>query len=736
MLLAPVAAATLFTAYSLHSSQVGAHDVAVFAIYLALGLVVPGTVMWRMLVSRGSWGLLADVAFGTSLAYAVELGVYLVCAHFDHPGVAYVWPVIPLAASLIPPLRGYVWHRLEPRTPVWISWVLSTLVVFVVAVLTRANWDSFPLKGVRLREPYVDIPYHLSLIGALSRHVPVDVPAVAGEPLYYHWFVHADLAAERHATGIEPLILLTRLGPLAMAVVVIIGVAALAHRLTGSWLVAGLAPTLLCCAGGAALSRDFGRLFVSGYIFLSPTTIFAMALLIAVTAVSLELLGPYDGPERERIGLWLVLVVTLGAVSGAKGSLLPVLLGGYAAAVLMALVVRRTLDKVAFGILVIGAVWFEVAQRLVYGGSAQGTALKPFGVGDRVAANIGFDKGHVPLVVAAAVTAVYLGSRVTVWVPAVGLFTRDAWRDRRAHFLVGAVVAAGSAVVVFDSPAFNEVYFLLVAPPLIAVSSAWGLAVLTGRIPPKLARPALAAGLAIGLAVGFGCKFLFIDRQPAHFTEARLLLPPAIALLVCLVAALVVAVILGGGHRRLVATLVAACAIGSLGVPVTLATVSTMATTPQDQFRATATHARPSIGAGGIAAARWLRDHSAPGDLVATNAHCRVPGPICDHRTTWIAGFTERQILIEGWSYTSRSGAEAEKLHVAVSQLPFWEPGKLDDNDEAFSAPSAANVARLHDHYGVKWMFVDTRFDADAATLERYATLSFSLGQYLVFRLG
>lgn len=732
---APVVAAG-FTAYSLHRTGVDVRDLAAFAVYAVVGLALPGVVLWRLLVSDRSWTLLAEIACGASLAYAVELATYLLCTHLGHPGLAFLWPLAPLAVSAQRRVRSRVWRRSDATTPGWWSGVLSALVVFAVAVLTRQSWATYPLDGAGARYPYVDTPYHLSLIGALSRDVPVDVPAVHGQPLYYHWFVHAELAAARHATGIEPLVLLTRLGPLLMALVVILGVAVLTQRLSHSHAVGAAAAVLLVCAGAAPLSLDFGALFLSDRIFLSPTTVFAMALLIAVIAVSAELLY---ASRLDHRGAWAVAVLVLGAVSGAKGSLLPVLLAGYLAVVTMGLVLDRRLHRAGLALFGVGVAWFLLAQHFIYGGSAQGTALQPFGIGDRLAGSLHVVHPSQPASfgLAAALTALYLVSRMTSWAGVAGMFTARQWRDPRAHFLVASGAAAAGGVAAFDNAQYNEVYFLLVAPPLLVVSSAWGLARLAEPLPTPVVRRTIVLSVAGALTIGFVAKEVFADRVVGSYDAGRLLWPAAGALLGAVaIAAAVAGTLRRPLLRRSVVTMSLATTVATVGLANALAQAGTMISSPGQQFRWPAPDTSATIGIGGIRAARWLRDHSDPKALVATNVHCRLPGTGCDHRTTWIAGFSERQMLLEGWSYAARSGEESERQHVPVPFVNFWRPELLQANDAVFSHPTEADVGTLHRRYGVDWLFVDRRFRADLAGLTKVARERARIGQYVVFSIG
>jgi len=138
----------------------------------------------------------------------------------------------------------------------------------------------------------------------------------------------------------------------------------------------------------------------------------------------------------------------------------------------------------------------------------------------------------------------------------------------------------------------------------------------------------------------------------------------------------------------------------------------------------------------GIDVARWLRDHSDPDDLVATNVHYTCyPGHYtcdprhytcyprldnaCDTRSYWVSAYSERRILVEGWG---------------TSGTPFWDPSLLAANDMAFTDPSAAAVAKLRDAYGVHWLFADLT-SADSDSIGRYADLRYREGDFAVYEL-
>src|SRR6478609_8284508 len=73
---APAVTTALVVFVALLVGGVQVLDVLRATLYLVLGLVLPGFVLWRLLVSRRGGDLLGDLVLGAVLGYAVELPVY------------------------------------------------------------------------------------------------------------------------------------------------------------------------------------------------------------------------------------------------------------------------------------------------------------------------------------------------------------------------------------------------------------------------------------------------------------------------------------------------------------------------------------------------------------------------------------------------------------------------------------------------------------------------------------
>jgi hypothetical protein len=143
-----------------------------------------------------------------------------------------------------------------------------------------------------------------------------------------------------------------------------------------------------------------------------------------------------------------------------------------------------------------------------------------------------------------------------------------------------------------------------------------------------------------------------------------------------------------------------------------------------------------AVPSGGLAAGRWLRDHSGPDELLATNGHCRFRVGPCDPRQFWLAAYAERRVLVEGWGYTPPANEIAAARRLSVARVPYWDPARLAENDAAFVRPSATTVGLLRSRYGVRWLVVDRTWAHDRAGLDRVARLRYRAGQIAVYQLG
>ncbi|MEU4832520.1 hypothetical protein, partial [Streptosporangium sp. NPDC023615] len=194
---APAATAAALTGAVLYRHGVSGTDAALFLLYVALGVALPGVLVLRLLYG-GRRTLAEEIALGLALGYAVEVFAYAGARAAGMPLLVLAWPAVTFLLFLaVPRLRRH-WagdpSRLE-RSPVWWSWSLVLLLAYLLAWSAVSFFARNALTWPALGNAFPDMPYHLALTGELRHHVPPTVPMVAGEPLLYHWFVYAHLAA-------------------------------------------------------------------------------------------------------------------------------------------------------------------------------------------------------------------------------------------------------------------------------------------------------------------------------------------------------------------------------------------------------------------------------------------------------------------------------------------------------------------------------------------------------------
>ncbi|MFI7450575.1 hypothetical protein ACIBQX_23980 [Nonomuraea sp. NPDC049714] len=717
-----VAAVVVLCRFGVPVEEVGA-----FAGHVGIGVMLPGMLLWRAL-GPGGGSLPADMAAGLALGYAVEVLVYIVARAAGVPLAVVVWPVVTIGAFVaVPRLRRH-WRGRGVRVPIGWAWAMSGIVGYLLAWTTQQFYRVHGLAWPGNAGPYVDMSYHLALLGEIKHHVPPTFPTVLGERLSYHWFVYAEMAATSWVTGIEPQTLLYRLTALPMLAGVAVLVAAVAWRLTGRpW--AGVAAILVTCfVCSPELHQGGLDLFTTRSLFtawLSPTQNFGALLFAPVVLLLIGFL-------RSGRGRWVAVSILLLALTGAKATFLPLVLGGLALVAAMSWVVRRRLDRTALIAGGIALACLATAQFVLFGGGSQGMTIAPLDTMRRAWATAAgltnSEMAGAPLGDLLGLGTLHLACLICVWAGLAGLVAHRAvpfhgggrWGmllDPAVLLLLGIGAAGVGAMLVLGHPAASQLYFLEGARPYLSIAAvAGGLALV--RTCRRL-WPVAGCALVLGTVLAVTVKAVMGPPVPVQPDDLAAIALPYLAL-GC--AAWVVWLALVWWRRPLALVLVA-LATGYV-MPDT-ATKMVEQLGPPGQFA-------PTMPEGGMEAARWLRDHSAPDDVVATNGHCRpLRTPYCDSRHYWVSAYSERRVLVEGWAYAESTLSRAPLTDESYLSLGFADPGRLAANDSVFLAPSATNISRLVRTYDVEWLFVE----GNAPPLGQFARLRFRSGACAIYQL-
>lgn len=736
-----VGAVLVIGALAREHGAVAGRDILAFAIYVGCLLTLPGTLLWRA-VHRRVRPLAEDLALGTTVGFALELPAYLAARAVGQPYLVFLVPVLAVVLSLALPAGRRLWHPGTPMPPAW-SWTVAGAAAASAVLLAHASWSVRPVSGVSLRTPYVDEPFQLALVGELRHHFPAQIPFVDGTPLLYHWFTHAHLASASWVSDLDPVVLLRVLDPLLMVVLATVALAAAVSRLARTaW--AGPVAALLLVASVPLDLAPWTPItapwtvdgFVSPLVHLSPTHTYGTLLLVPILLLTLERLGEDREPAAERL-TWALLFGLVAVVAGAKSSVLAVLLAGLAGVTLLQLLIRRRLPARPLGLLAGSVAVFLAAKALLYGSGDRSLEVNPLATSGYFAERLGLAAVASPGPAAGVAVALMLA---VAWLaPALGalaLLKAGGWRRPDVQFLLVTVAAGLAATFTFDHPGRSQLYFLYATVPMVAFAGALGLARAVGHWPQ-------AARLRLGVVSTTGGGALFLGHAaleglgPQPGLRAAALHVLGASAVVLAVAVLASRWLRAPGRTR--AVVLATAAALALGMSVTTTAVRLAGSVLHEWPRPVAAPVgrEAPIGTGGVAAARWLRANSDPGDLVATNAHCRVGGgERCDRRHFWISGYAQRRVLVEGWAYVPpESVGQPSTPETNSVRPPFWDPELLAANDRAFESPSPATVGELRDRHGVDWLFVDLRYPHDLAGLEERADLRYKAPEYAVLEM-
>lgn len=741
---APAAAAFLLVAGTLLATGTPALDIARYTAYALLAVVLPGTLVYRAL-RRRPHTLVEDLAIGAAVGLVLELAAWalFVAAGLEH--WLWLWPtavVVPFVA--VPALRTHWRPTGYTRVPTGWAWSVAA----VVAGFTTYLAESFLLRNPILpvdeqQAQYIDLAFQLSIAGAATHQVPLDVPQVAGEPLHYHWFGFAHMGAASLVSGVDLPTVFFRLAVPALCALAVVLVAVVGWRISGRAYAGVAAAALMFTVGEFGFENGVRQLFGTQATFIvwgSPSMTYSWVLLLPLIAALGDILRrstdggvPPTGGHAPPLGrgAWVLAALFLAGSTGAKASSIPVVAGALGLTALVLLAVRRRLVWPVLGVTALALVAQAFATAVLFAFESHGVTLDPLsGLRPYVGA-----ADRSPLADAVLWTGVFVAFALNLQLRLAGIVAL-AWRrcgrlePVQVFLLVGALVGPMIYLVV-GHPGSSNQYFTRSGFPFGVLLSAWGYAEVLERA--RLSRRAGAAlgAFALTLAVGFTAIQL---RYPATVTT-----PPAYdPVLPLLLWASALSVLAAVGWLAWAALGDRWPGLRGRGGAVLLTAVL-VAGAPGLVMDAAAAHKYPNGGAyavvsmpqSRVAAARWVHDHSKPDDVLATNVHCQaVVNGWCDSRTFWLSAYAERAVLIEGWAFAPRMVGKAGGPYA-----PFWDPALFQANEAAFATPTPAGLDALRDGHGVRWLVVDREVAPESPELARLADVRYDNGRVAVYEL-
>ncbi|MFC0533204.1 hypothetical protein [Phytohabitans kaempferiae] len=705
---APAAVAFAVVAGALLVTGTPVLDVARYAAYAALAVVLPGTLVYRAL-RRTPHTLVEDLAVGAAVGLVLELAAWFAFVSLGAERWLWVWPAAVVAVFLaVPGLRRH-WV-VRGYTPVPVGWAWA--VTGVIAGFTVYLWDSFLRRNPILpttegQAQYIDLSFQMSIAGAATHQAPLDVPQVAGEPLHYHWFGFAHMGAASLVSGVDLPTVFLRLAVPALCALAVVLLAVVGWRVSRRPYVGVGAAVLMFTIGEFGYENGIRQLFGTQATFIvwgSPSMTYSWVLLLPLIGVLVSIVR-----GSATAGTWILAGLFLAGSTGAKASSIPVAAGALGVAALALLVSRRRMPWAVVGALGMAVAAQLFAMAILFAFESHGVTVEPFsGLSPYATSAVTW-----ALVIVAFLLNMQLrlaGTVALLWQRRLRLLP-EQW------FLLGGAVAGPLFYLATAHPGSSNQYFVRAAFAFGVILSAWGWASVVGS---RMSWP------LIGFAAGFAallCAVQLIGGPATVTWEPRH--DPLLPLLYwALALALVLALLALLWRGRFAPYLLTAVLVaGAPGLVMDAAAAH--------RYPNGGAYAVTALPASRIEAARWVHDHSDPDDVVATNAHCQLPEEPgrCDARSFWLSAYTERSVLVEGWSFAPRMVG----LPLGPWE-PFWDPALLAANDAAFYEPTPEGLEALRAR-GVRWLVVDRDVRLESPDLAALAPLRFENARMAVYAL-
>lgn len=721
--------------------HVGAPDLARYAVYLVGAVALPGVFTWRALLASLHDGDRAptwfeDLTLGTIFGLTLQLPFFLASVALGMP-LLILTPTV-LAVALSPTRWGReVWRLPTRRLDARASWLLGAVILYGTLWMAWNDFVERPLNVPAFRVVSADVTFHQALIADISRRFPAEIPWLLGTDLDYHWFVHAQIAASNTLTGMDSLTMLRLVMPTLTLALGVAGLAAVAMRLSGRTVAAVIAPTLLVVGSYHLMGPDFPtRLFYEPYLtgrfISSPSHAYAVAVSMPVVMLVLEVLRPR---VKAPGAVWIALTLAALGLSGAKATFLPIFVCGAIGVWGVEVLRTRRFPRTPAMLTLLMVAVFGFGQFVLLGGQTGDMEIAPF----RTIARglIGNDLPRSPLNVALMTLATLTGW-LLYGIGAVGL--KRKLLDPRAVFILVSISAGITVPFLLYRMGLSQLWFSRAVAELIVLISAWGMARVLPR--PLSNRQGLLYG-ALAVLSGTVAYLVSVWVQEIQGTgeaqPASMLLTAAFP--VAIGAGYFVIRLLSRSRHRpgppLAVLLTVLLGLSLSNVMITLSRGEEPGPEPRGRGGL--------FERGGAQAAEHIAEHSPVDSVVATNIHCLRPGAAtCDFRSFWVSAYTGRRVVMEGWGYTAvaKKARAANKGQGGQYHLPVPYPERLAMNDAVFTEPTVENLRRLVDTYGVDWLFVGKKHDADLPGLRNLTedtdlvSVAFENKNYVVYRVG
>ena len=457
--------------------------------------------------------------------------------------------------------------------------------------------------------------------------------------------------------------------------------------------------------GGDPFAESF-----SYHLWTSWTFLFGLTFLLPLLHLINERLQMPTWRTRRDVPSWVLIGLLLLGASGAKATILPVILSGVGLYIVIAMF-RRHRPSVGAGLaaLGLGIVIFAATFLIIYGTGGTGTPIDPFVSLSRTfpmvaaegIANATLRHLVLPFAYAAGVAGVLLPLAGSLY-----LLRRRHRGELDRYALCICTFVAGLAIsTLVHQISFSEQYFLdtgFVAGCVVAAAGlrlAWLDAGVALPISPRSILAALAASFAALIATILATSHTV---TPGHALLVRYVVLGAgcIALVVgCSVVIRRRNRSASGAWALALIPLLAASALTSpiLVAPSVNKIVSGRAITIAAPDPGVVWGLTPEL----LTALEWLRNHTPAQTVFAVNNHWINPAET-DGRYYYYSAFSEREVFVEAYD-SVRYGIPTGSNGPAEMNFAYRQAL----NNEVFDGADAQALSVLTRAYSVRFLFID-----------------------------
>ncbi|TDO45847.1 hypothetical protein EV643_112175 [Kribbella sp. VKM Ac-2527] len=708
-----------------------------------LSVLVPGVLLWRALV--GSRSVPQDLGFGAVLGLCWQLAVWAVFTALGVPRLQWLGVLFFLLTFLaVPRLRRHLARGPERPAPGWWHLVMVACLLLATLRTTVGLLRAWPLPPTAF-DRHQDFWYQLGLVQVLRHDVTPPDPSVLGEPLIYHWFPNASIAAQSVMANADPSHVLMHHWQLTFVISLVVAGWAAGEALTGKTWVGAVAGTLTGVLPGT--------LQLAGYADASPAQVVQGPTGALAALVMLGLVGPTVLILRKQAtpGVWIAMALMIGLATGTKPTVLPIMLAGAAVVGLFAWIRERRLP---WRIVVIGALaggGFFLATTFALTGSTGGSRIQllaslralPFyqtvtgdksfpATGGWVLPTVATGEERL-LWFAAILVGYYLLLNSARLLSLLGTATSPARRDPAYWWVAGCVAAGTTITLVFSHTGYSEFHFLRTVTALGVVGAVAVASTLideTTRWRPILA----AAGAAFGVAMLTRLFWFEVTDvvTPVVRAYVALLLPAQLVA----VAAVIIIVLTKNRSRSLVLLQVIAVVIAAALPNQVVVFGRNLYHAVTHQPVVADKNDRTYLTAAEQEAMIWLRQNAQRGDVAVSNVFC-MPAPYrrgCPDDAFWVSGLSGVQQYLGGWAYAPANLEATQNQFSFLTQPSPW-PDRLQQSLDAVRRPNPRLFAMLKNDAGVDWVIADLRAGPVSPRLDQLLELAYSNSDIRIYRL-